>query len=112
MILESFKIKFKGALTDGVKGVLKNKTQDFDFSRVANLCVKITASPNFLLHELNDITAEIKKSVNNKLEVYMQILVDPAYPNDLKNVEVITSNNRREWEKLPFLAFKGDAQCI
>lgn len=112
MILESFRIKFQGELTNGVKDVLKRKVRDFDFSRVANLCVKITASPNFLLYELNDITAEIAKSINNKLNVCMQILVDSAYPNDLKNVEVITSNNRHEWEKLPFLTFKGDVQCI
>ncbi len=108
MILERFKIKFQGDLTDNVKHILKDKTNNFDFSRVSKMCVKITTSKDFLLHEMNDIVQIIEKTINIKLKIEMQILIDSEYTNGLKTVEVLTSNTIREWEKDPFLSFVGE----
>lgn len=105
MILEKFKIKFQGKLTDDVKNILKDKTESFDFSRVAKMCIKITVSKDFLLHELNEILKEITKNVNDNLKVEMQVLVDSKYENDVKNIEVMTSDTVREWENETFLSF-------
>lgn len=110
MILESFNIKFQGAMTNEIKNILKAKTNNFDFSRVVKICVKYTTGIDFLLYELNDITKEISKNI--KQDVDMKIFVDHKYTNDLKKVEILTSNTRFEWEKQPFLSFKEDNKCI
>ena len=112
MILEKFKIKFQGEMTNEIKKVLKNKVNNFDFSMVANMCVKFTAGMDFLLYELNDITDEISKNINRNLELNMFVCVDAAYTNDLKQVEVLTSNTIHEWERHQFLTFKEGTKCI
>ena len=108
MILEKFKIKFQGELTNEIKNVLKDKTNNFDFSRVSKICVKITTSKDFLLHEMSDIAKVIEKTVSANLKVEMQVLIDSEYTNDIKTIEVLTSNSIREWEKEPFLSFVGE----
>ena len=61
----------------------------------------------------NCITCRDTIITNNpeKMSLYENVY-SPKIKKIIKNVEVITSNNRREWEKLPFLTFKGDVQCI